>query len=193
MLGVAFLDFRGKTMPFIFLSKPAEQTVKAGPIVGERVPSEPALESNGNIQLIAFMRHVGCPFAEHTVKRLDDLASENPGLDIYLVSHAAEQPTKDWLLSLKTVNQFKLIIDTAREIYGKWGLGFSSASHFLGAPSLLGASRLLFKGIRNRNAYGTRWQRAGLFCVKDGVLLWSHVPTSAEQFALPPSEYLKKD
>lgn len=50
----------------------------------------------------------------------------------------------------------------------------------------MGVMRLWFKGIRNRMATGTRWQRAGVFLVREGRVVWCHVPGSAQEFELPP-------
>ena len=48
--------------------------------VGSKVPDLPHLE-RGRPAVVAFLRHVGCPFAEATVRRMTDLAAQRPAVD----------------------------------------------------------------------------------------------------------------
>ena len=74
----------------------------------------------------------------------------------------------------------RVVVDDARLVYAAWGLGRSSAGHFMGRRSLAGVARLARQGIRNRHSSGTRWQRAGTFAVDaTGTVRWRHLPASA--------------
>jgi hypothetical protein len=94
--------------------------------------------------------------------------------------------TDAWLAAIGGLGPLKWVHDPDRQLYGQWGLGFARLAHFGGLPSLLGVVRLWFQGIHNRGATGTRWQRAGVFLVRDGRVAWLHVPASAQAFELPP-------
>jgi hypothetical protein len=135
--------------------------------------------------VIAFMRHVGCPFAEATFRSLRQCAGARPDVRFVAVSHAPEAPTRAWCDTVAGgVGAVEVVFDEPRRLYAAWGLGTTSAAHFLGARSLRRAARLAAGGIRNRHPVGTRWQSAGTFAVgADGIVRWRHVPDSAA--ALP--------
>jgi hypothetical protein len=173
-------------MALILLSRPKEQNVEPLLTVGDTVPNAPSLSTSESWQVIAFLRHVGCPFAENMVKKLRLLAEDSPKAGVYIVSHGDEMTINSWLNTIGGKGRLQLIVDPHREVYGKWGLGFSNLWHFLGIRSLIGVIYLSFKGIRNRKASGTRWQQAAIFLVKDSKVAWSHVPNSAEELELPP-------
>jgi hypothetical protein len=136
---------------------------------------------SGRPTLVAFLRHVGCPFAEATFRDLRRHADRHPDVRVVAVSHAAEAPTRSWCAAIADGRgTVELVVDRERELYAAWGLGTTSLSHFLGRPSLAGVARLARQGIRNRHPSGTRWQRAGTFAVDgDGVVRWAHVPEHA--------------
>ncbi|MCL6415815.1 hypothetical protein MIB92_09135 [Aestuariirhabdus sp. Z084] len=140
--------------------------------------------------MIAFLRHVGCPFAEHCVKRLRYWADEHPDIEVSIVSHGDHKASKRWLNSIGGQGRLHLIDDPERELYGQWGLGYSNLGHFMGLRSLLGVLRLLPRGIRNRQACGTRWQRSGLFLLKENRIIWYHIPHSAEILTLPQGKLI---
>lgn len=72
------------------------------------------------------------------------------------------------------------MIDEERTLYGSWGLGRSSLSHFIGPRSLRGVAALARQGVRNRHPVGTRWQTAGTFAIDAaGVVRFTHVPAHA--------------
>lgn len=178
-------------MASIHLSRPIEQEVSASLKMGSQAQALPGFSPKGPVHIVAFLRHVGCPFAEHTVKKLRKYQVLNQHVDICLVSHVAEPETKQWLSNIGGLGQMQLICDPERKQYGAWGLGYSNIWHFLGLRSLLGAIRLMFLGIRNRSAFGTRWQRAGLFFIKSGKVVWLDVPSYAAGFTLPPDDAWK--
>ena len=144
----------------------------------------PELSSKSNF-LIAFLRHVGCPFAERDVKNLVVCAKENPDVRVFVVSHGARQATNEWLVKIGGAEGLAVIIDKQRELYAEWGLGDSNVLHFLGLRSLLGVVRLWFSGIFNRSASGTRWQRSGIFLIKNGQISWRFIPKTENEFSLP--------
>lgn len=154
--------------------------------VHSQAPTVPEAASSAPTWLIAFIRHVGCPFAEHSIKELRGWAQAHPETPVYVVSHGDAAITQDWLDIIGGLGGLRFIHDPDRHLYGQWGLGDSPFWHFGGPRSLMGVMRLWFKGIRNRMATGTRWQRAGVFLVREGRVVWCHVPRSAQEFELPP-------
>ena len=173
-------------MPFIGFSKPKEQNVLDALIVGDSSPASPILATNKTYSVIAFLRHVGCPFAENTVRQLRYWAIKNDHVAVFIVSHSDAEFTKSWIQSIGGLGDLHVVDDVNREIYGRWGVGYSNLSHFIGLRSLLGGCALLLKGIHNRDASGTRWQKASMFAVNEKRILWVHKPGSAAEFSLPP-------
>jgi hypothetical protein len=143
------------------------------PACGPATPGRPAV--------IAFLRHVGCPFAEATLLALAQQPDRHPRVSFLAVSHAPEPTTVDWRARIGAdPARVELISDPSRALYAAWGLGRTTAAHFLGHRSLGAVVRLARKGIRNRHPVGTRWQTAGTFAVDSGgVVRWRHVPTHA--------------
>lgn len=135
--------------------------------------------------LLVFIRHVGCPFAERDLKALRRWGAVNPDLPIYVVSHGHSQAMQAWLSAIGGDDGLNVIIDESRSLYRAWGISVSDVWHFLGWRSLLGVVRLWFKGIRNRRASGTRWQKAGTFLVQNGSITWCFSPRTANEFCLP--------
>jgi peroxiredoxin len=155
-------------------------------------PGQPAppldRELGGRPVVLAFLRHAGCPFAEATLARLRERAQAHPDVRFVAVSHAPDAATRRWSAAVGGPSDaVELVIDERRALYGAWGLGRSSVSHFLGARSLRAVTQLARQGIRNRHPAGTRWQTAGTFAIgRDGVVRWVHVPEHAG--ALPDLE-----
>ena len=78
----------------------------------------------------------------------------------------------------------RIIVDDKRELYGKWGLGVSSAWHVLNPWSLYAVYTLGKKeGIWNKpTESGTRWQTSGSFSVsEDGTIKWFAIPDAADK------------
>lgn len=177
-------------MSRIWFRKPMAVNVGAIPQVGDPAPVSPLLDFAGRRGVVGFLRHDGCPFSENTVKQLRQWAEQNPEFEVYVVSHGDAEITRLWLDEIGGQGKVQLIQDPGRQLYALWGLGYIPFWHFGGPASLLGVVRLWFSGIHNRIASGTRWQRAGMFQVSAGKLVWKHIPASAEQFELPPTSLI---
>ena len=174
----------------IFLLKPVEQSVNRLPVIGDAV-NLPLPELAKDRSLLVFVRHTGCPFAERDIKESRRWATAHPDVRVVVVTHGDVTVRDRWLELIDGSDGVELYHDTDREFYGQMGLGYSSGWHFMGPKSLSGVVRLWFRGIFNRVASGTRWQRAGVFLLDDGALVWSHIPESAEGFRLPPESVVE--
>ena len=165
--------------PRTFLPPPEVPTAHP-PHVGERARALP-VELDGRPTVVVFLRHMGCPFAEATFKRLRDIADADPGTRWIAVSHGAQRATQSWCSAVAGgPGEIEVIVDAERRAYGAWGLGRTSLGHFLGARSLREVSRLARRGIRNRHPSGTRWQSAGAFGIDAaGIVRFVHVPRHA--------------
>jgi hypothetical protein len=130
--------------------------------------------------VIAFLRHTGCPFAEATLHKLRACSLAHPTIEWVAISHTAEKPTSAWCNACGGAGRVRFLSDEKRTLYAAWGLGLTTASHFLGRRSLAGVLHLARQGIRNRHPSGTRWQMAGTFAVDaQGVVRWRHLPWHA--------------
>jgi hypothetical protein len=154
--------------------------VAALPELGAPAPiAEPLGEVRGPA-VVAFLRHVGCPFAEATMRDLSEAAARHPEIEWIAVSHAGLESTDTWCAAIGASHRVRLVIDEERSAYGAWGLGISSLRHFAGGRSLSAVAELARKGIRNRHPAGSRWQQAGTFAIgADGEVVWRHVPKHA--------------
>ena len=174
------------SVAFIGLGRPGQQQVGAEPAIGDRLPSAEAFRCERPLRCIAFLRHVGCPFAEKTVRELRDLGASDARLQVFFVGHGDRGTTVKWLAEIGGAAAATWVDDPKRRLYGNCGLGFSRAAHFLGRASLTRALALRRDGIRNRSASGTRWQKAGTFLVdRGGRILWKHVPATADELPDP--------
>lgn len=158
--------------------KPEALDVAPLPEVGAPAPELPLDAAQKRV--VAFLRHVGCPFAEATVKRLRAASQEHPDVAWVAVSHADEAPTWAWVDSIGGPGDVAFVYDPSRRLYAAWGLGLSSMAHFTGPRTLARIAALWPRGIRNRRASGNRWQMAGTFAVDErGVVRWRHTPRYA--------------
>jgi hypothetical protein len=160
---------------------PSALPTAAPPELGERARwlPPPGRSGDGPV-VIAFLRHVGCPFAEATLRALRDAAEEHPKLEWVAVTHASAATTQRWAVAIGGRGEVEVLLDPERRCYAAWGLGRTSLAHFLGRRSLTEVTRLAREGIRNRHPEGTRWQRAGTFAVDDGeIVRWRHLPAHA--------------
>jgi hypothetical protein len=165
---------------FVFRSRPSRQAVSAPLLIGAAAPEWALLGGRGEPTFIAFLRHVGCPFAELTVRQLREAARAFPGLRFVVVHHGTDARAIDWFSKVGGLGRVQRIHDPQRRLYARWGLGRTSLMHFAGLSSVASLLRLLPRGIRNRAASGSRWQRAGHFLVsKEGTVLWTHLPSHA--------------
>jgi hypothetical protein len=151
------------------------------PAIGRPAPPLPGAPSAlGRPRIVAFLRHVGCPFAELTMKTLDRASSRHPEIQFLAVSHGTPAATRRWCAELQMGYGVMVVDDPAGEIYAAWGLGLTSLRHFLGVRSVCRAAALAARGIRNRHPSGNRWQQAGTFGLDAaGVLRWRHLPAHA--------------
>jgi hypothetical protein len=155
----------------------APVAVAAVPAVGDRAPALPVTPA-GSPTVVAFLRHVGCPFAEATFRSLRQRAAGTPDVRFLAVSHAPHAATAHWCETVAgDAETVELVVDEQRTLYGSWGLGRSSLSHFLGLRSLRSVAALARQGVRNRHPVGTRWQTAGTFAMDaDWVVRFVNVP-----------------
>jgi hypothetical protein len=166
--------------------KPKARETAAPPEVGSKVPELPALRP-GRPALVAFLRHVGCPFAEATVRQMAALAADQPTVDFIAVTHSPEKPSRSWCDAFGGAAGVQIVADPDRAHYAAWGVGLSDRKHFAGPDSLTAVGRLLDEGIHNRWASGNRWQAAATFAVDSaGIVRWRHFPRHAGDLpALP--------
>jgi hypothetical protein len=186
LLSAGFFKSKGSHVALIGLSKPKQQNVSAALSVGDLFPVSNDFLTDKSYSVIAFLRHVGCPFAENSVKQLRDWAQNHNDVAVFVVSHGNAKFTQTWIESIGGLGHLTLVIDETRETYGRWGIGYSNLMHFLGFRSLIGVMALFLKGIHNRDACGTRWQKSAMFVVGENNVLWMQNPNSAEEFVLPP-------
>ncbi len=158
----------------IGFSKPAEQQVAGTLSVGDRAPSLPGVQSSAK-KFVAFLRHSGCPFAEATIKSMRHFSSKYPDIEFVAVTHGDDEITRNWLDNIGGTAGITHIHDDTRVLHGRWGIGFSDRKHFTGLDTLASVFLLLFKGIRNREDTGTRWQRSATFYVDvNSTVIWAH-------------------
>lgn len=166
-------------MPFIGLSKPPEQTLSSTLHVGSRAPESSFLKPDCD-NLIVFLRHTGCPFAEAALKLLSDYSKTYPEINCCAVFHGEKIISEQWISAFNLSSDLTFIFDEQREHYGKWGVGYSEASHLVNPMMLVNLIKLALKGIRNREASGTRWQQQAAFVVdENGTVRWFHFPVHA--------------
>jgi hypothetical protein len=164
--------------------RPTTRTIAARPELGTRGPPLSGLRP-GHPAVVAFLRHVGCPFAEATVRRMAALAVGHPAIDFIAVTHSREQPSRRWCDAFGGAAGVHVIADPDRTHHAAWGVGLSDRTHFAGSESLAARRRLLDDGIHNRWASGNRWQAAATFAVDAaGMLRWRHVQGHAGD--IPP-------
>lgn len=160
--------------------KPLPVPVGAVPKVGEPAPVPPGPPLEGSGQVICFLRHAGCPFAEATLKHLKEQHRIHPDITAVAVGHAPPQAAQLWRSKIGGAEGIVCIDDPSRRLYGEWGLGLTDGAHFAGVQSLAAVGSLLGQGIRNRHPAGTRWQGAGSFAVDGrGIVRWRHLPHHA--------------
>ncbi|HMG53731.1 MAG TPA: hypothetical protein VK601_09615 [Kofleriaceae bacterium] len=159
--------------------KPKPRDVAPPLELGARVPELPGLAA-GRPAVVAFLRHVGCPFAEATVRQMAALAGAHPAIDFVAVTHSEEAPSRRWCDAFGGAAGVRIVADPERARYASWGVGLSDRKHFAGPDSLGALRRLLDDGIHNRWASGNRWQAAATFAVDaTGALRWRHAPAHA--------------
>jgi hypothetical protein len=165
--------------PRTFLPPRALPLARA-PEPGERAPGLPVALAEGRPAVIAFLRHTGCPFAELTMQLLREGATRSPQIDWLAISHAPPEATERWCRAIGGADGVRVVSDPSRQSYAAWGLGRTSAGHFLGRRSLAAVAELARRGIRNRHPHGTRWQSAGTFALDEhAIVRWRMLPAHA--------------
>ena len=164
--------------PHTFL-KPRARPVAAPPEPGAQAPALSELRT-GRPAVVAFLRHVGCPFAEATVRQMAALAADHPAVDFIAVTHSRAQPSRRWCEAFGGAPGVTIVADPARAHHATWGVGLSDSQHFAGKASMAALRRLLDHDIHNRWASGNRWQAAATFAIDGGgVIRWRHLPRHA--------------
>jgi hypothetical protein len=159
--------------------RPKRVPTSPRPEIGSKAPDVLELR-DGRPAVIAFLRHVGCPFAEATVREMVALARDRPSVDFVAVTHSNDAASHGWCKAFAGAGLVRLVADPTRARYAAWGVGLSDREHFAGRDSLEALQRLLDRGIHNRWASGNRWQPAATFAVNpEGVVRWLHFPRHA--------------
>ena len=115
---------------------------------------------------LLFLRHPGCPFAEQTVHLVEKAAKRNKSVHCLVILHGEETKARDWLKKVcKETSSDNLMwhFETDRRMHRVWGVSQTGAMHFLGPRALFSLIALLFRGVHNRMATGSRFQSAALF------------------------------
>ena len=160
--------------------RPADIPLARLPLVGEPAPDPPGPPWESGGQVICFLRHAGCPFAEATIKDLAARHRQDPTITAVAVGHSSQSDAGTWRSKIGGADGVVCIDDPTRHTYARWGLGLTNVGHFAGRQSLSGVGKLLGQGVRNRHPSGTRWQGAGAFAVDGrGIIRWMHVPKNA--------------
>jgi hypothetical protein len=142
----------------------------------------PVALEGGRPAIVAFLRHTGCPFAELTMRKLRAAAIRSPEVQWIAISHAPQYATERWCRAVGGAHGVTVASDPSRRAYADWGLGRTSAGHFLGRRSLAAVGSLARDGIRNRHPHGTRWQTAGTFALDDhAIVRWCLLPAHAAE------------
>lgn len=164
-------------------AKPKAVETAIPPAPGAPAPALPPLRPRPAI--VAFLRHVGCPFAEVTVRQLASLGAAHPAIDFVAVTHSPEGRSLAWCDAFGGAGAVRIVPDPERAHYAAWGVGCSDRQHFAGKASMVSVRRLLAEGIHNRVAAGSRWQAAATFAVDaESTVRWCHLPNHAGD--LPP-------
>jgi hypothetical protein len=159
---------------------PSQLALASLPAIGDPAPDAPPLGQVYGPAVVAFLRHVGCPFAEATMRSMSAEAELHPDTSWIAINHARLDATDRWCAAVGASRYVRVVIDEDRRTYAAWGLGVSSLRHFAGRQSLSAVAQLARRGIRNRHPAGTRWQQAGSFAVAaDGTIAWRHTPAHA--------------
>lgn len=157
---------------------------RAPPSIGERAPEIPG--SGSHPRLIVFLRHVGCPFAEATVRELELWRRRLPALPVSIISQGDDRQLESWLQAIGAARLATGVAGPAGRVHADeqafraWRIPLTSAAHFLGPRSLVGVLRLARRGLRNRHPAGSRWLSAAAFVTDaDGRIAWRHLPAHA--------------
>jgi hypothetical protein len=98
-------------------SPPSTET--AAPEIGDASPLLPGLTAE-KPAIVAFLRHIGCPFAEKTFQELRSFAETHGNEYQYIaVTHGTETDTNDYVEEIGGAGGITVISDPDREFHGK--------------------------------------------------------------------------
>src|SRR5262249_33155099 len=109
--------------PQTFL-RPRPRPVAAPLELGAKVPELSALRPQ-RPAVVAFLRRVGCPFAEATAREMATLATAHPRLDFIAVTHSGEAASQRWCDAFGGAAGVRFLADPERAHYAAWGVGLS--------------------------------------------------------------------
>ncbi len=136
------MSFQQEAASWMF---PSQLSTSPIPSIGANAPSTPKLQlpdSNEKPTILTFLRHCGCPFAEKTFLSLRAAASAHPSITFVAVSHSDQSATDKWLQAVGGAQNVRIIVDTERELFARWGLGVSSFWHVLNPASMWSVYKL---------------------------------------------------
>jgi hypothetical protein len=103
------------------LVPPSSPSSERSPLkIGDNAPLLRGLSSD-KPAIVAFLRHIGCPFAEKTFLDLRAFAEQHGESYQYLaVTHGSQTDTNDWIKEVGGAGRITVVSDPDREIYGQW-------------------------------------------------------------------------
>jgi hypothetical protein len=130
--------------------------------------------------VVTFLRHVGCPFAEATMRELVPLAEAHAAVAVIAVGQAPAAAMHAWSRGFGGTGRIELHADEELRSYARWGIGRTGVCHFMGARALARLVELRRRGVRNRLSVGSRFQSGATFAVDArGLVVWRHLPRHA--------------
>ena len=163
---------------------PSPKATSPTPAIGSSAPSVPySIVPSDKPQILTFLRHCGCPFAEKTFLRLRSSALSHPDIAFIAISHSDQAATDQWVEAIGGAGEVHLVVDSERDRYAEWGLGISGFWHVLNPLGLWNVYKMgKEEGIWNRPTQsGSRWQTSGSFAIdSQGIVRWGQVAPGAD-------------
>jgi hypothetical protein len=104
----------------------ARENRRAPPSVGDEAPELEGL-SPQKPTIVAFLRHIGCPFAEKTFRDLRNFASQHGDqYDYIAITHGSRSDTDNYIKELGGAEMIKVVADPEFKLYDKWVVVFRS-------------------------------------------------------------------
>src|SRR5271170_6324564 len=103
------------------LVPPSSPSSERSPLkIGDNAPLLKGLSSD-KPAIVAFLRHIGCPFAEKTFLNLRAFADQHDESYQYIaITHGSQTDTNDWVKEIGGAGRITVVSDPDREIYGQW-------------------------------------------------------------------------